>query len=181
MATVQSRGGKVFFRFPIRKQSCREREQHVLEPSLHLISTDLWVHTEYSEICHLKWIFWGWYLMALLHIGKFIFLFEVQQPVLRPAMSVLNDIIHSTHTVFCLSSFLSHQRCVSDPGRGNKITSLHQRKALRETSRSLICHEGRLLWEYRAASCWQLSTAWLWQGSGTSVTVWLHLHFPNIK
>lgn len=87
------------------------------------------------------------YLMALFLIRTFIFLFEVQQPVFRSGMSVFNAIIHSIHTIFCLSPFLSYQLYSSNPMRENTIKCFYVREKLFEENImvSFICHTGTTL------------------------------------
>lgn len=82
------------------------------------------------------------YLMALFPIRKLLFLFEVQQPVFRSGRSVFNAIIHTIHTILCLSPFLSYQLHSSNPMRENTIKCFYVRENLFEenTVLSFTCH-----------------------------------------
>lgn len=88
-----------------------------------------------------------WYLRALFPIRKFIFLFEVQRSVFRSGVSVLNAVIHSIHSIFCLGPFLSYQLYSSNPMRENTIKAFYVRERLFEENIADSCtsHTGTTL------------------------------------
>lgn len=132
MPAVQSRSRKGFQVSHTQAKISRRREYLVLDQTTQLSIKKLLgtyrIHWNFQLQMDLS----CQYLMALFPIGKFIFLFEVQQPVFRSGMSVLNDIIHSIHTIFCLSPFLSYQLYSSNPMRENTIKCFYVREKLFE-------------------------------------------------
>lgn len=128
------------FRFPTCKQRFVEKEYLELDPSIHLSTKKLLgTHRKYWNL-PLQMDLSCQYLMALFCIRKFIFLFQVHQPVFRSGMSVLNAIIHSIHTIFCLSPFLSYHLYSSDPVRENKIKCFYVREKFFEENIKVSCH-----------------------------------------
>lgn len=85
--------------------------------------------------------------MALFPIRKLIFLFEVQRSVFRSGLSVLDAVIHTIHSTFCLRPFLSYQLYSSNPMRENTIKGFYVRERLFEENIavSFTCHAGTTL------------------------------------